>query len=542
MPITPQELLDAAVGVGLIDADTVESLRVRSRQRRESLLETATLQGRFPLAAMYRALADRRGWDYIDMAAELPEPELVRRVSETIIRRRLVLPVRQQDNTVLVATADPDDRGTLESIQRSLGANVQSALCDPESLQLAIDRVLTLIGGRAATGGGEAIDAVSLLDRIMREAFLRRASDIHIESEATGTRVRLRIDGRLRIFMTGLDPELGNSLLSRVKVLANLDIAEQRAPQDGRFSYSPPGRDDVEIDLRVATVPTRWGERATLRLLGMNAGDLTLESLGMSPKQLVKFREVIRRPHGIILLTGPTGSGKSTTLYSALSEINQTHLNIITVEDPIEYLIPGVNQVHVGGTDKVSFASALRSLLRHDPDVMMVGEIRDPETADVAMKAALTGHLLFSTLHTNTACGAITRLVDIGCEPFLIGASLVASIAQRLVRRLCPRCKRPRLATERELALLGLTDSTVEVYEPTGCAACLGTGFTGRIGLFETLWIDQELARLISQGATQSQIEQSAPRTLTTLRADGIEKILQGITTVDEVMTATVVD
>lgn len=545
MPVSQDELIEAGIAHGLIDRETVSRLRIESRQHRQPLLETVSRHGRFPVAALYRAVAETRGLRFVDLGSTVPPADLITRLPEALVRRRLVVPYARENGSVWVATADPDDRPTLESIERIFGQPLQLAMADPESLQQAVERALSVRSVRAgATAAAAAVefDAVAALEQILSQAFLRRASDVHLEPVPHGMQVRFRIDGRLHTHLAGLHPTAAQEIVSRVKVLAGLDIAEQRAPQDGRIGYRPPGGNDVEIDVRVATVPTRWGERATLRLLASDADDMTLEKLGMSERDLKRFREVICRPYGIILLTGPTGSGKTTTLYAALREINQPHLNILTVEDPIEYLIPGVSQVHVGGTDKVTFASALRALLRHDPDVLMVGEIRDYETADVAIKAAMTGHLLFSTLHTNSACGAVTRLADLGCEPFLVGATLAGAIAQRLVRRLCPRCKRPRRATDVEAELLGASGSGVEICEPAGCARCLGTGYYGRIGLFEPLWVDAELSRLISRGVSEAELIAHTAGSLTTLRADGFAKVLSGTTSLEEVLATTIAD
>ena len=346
----------------------------------------------------------------------------------------------------------------------------------------------------------------------------------------------------------GINVTDGISLISRIKVLASLDIAEQRATQDGGLTYTFPHQAKRKIDIRVATAPTRWGERITLRLLGLETEKLTLTSLGMSPKDLEKFRCAIARPFGVILLTGPTGSGKTTTLYGALREINRPQINIMTIEDPIEYVIPGINQLQVGSGTKTTFASALRALLRHDPDVLMVGEIRDYETADIALKASLTGHLVFSTLHTNSAVSAVTRLIDIGCEQYLIGSSLTAIIAQRLAQRLCPKCKKSRNMTHEEKRLLGLNEGsgnspTGQIYEPVGCIHCMSTGYRGRVGIFESLWLDEELRNAISGGINQKALlEMAKSKGLMSLRDDGYSKVLEGLTSLDEILTLTVME
>lgn len=361
---------------------------------------------------------------------------------------------------------------------------------------------------------------------------MNRSSDIHLVTEETGLRVRLRVDGRLTDFPIVANADTAAGLVSRVKVLSSLDIAEQRMPQDGGFSYHIAPPIDREFNIRVATAPTRLGERITMRLLGQEASGISLTDLGMFGQDLERFNKAIRDPYGMILLTGPTGSGKSTTLFAALQEINSPELNIMTVENPIEYVMEGVSQIQTG--PKISFADALRSLLRHDPDVLMVGEIRDQETADVAVKSAMTGHMVFSTLHTNNAVSAVTRLIDIGCEPFLIGSTMTAVIAQRLVRRLCQHCRKARPATEEERKALAIHDD-VDLYDSVGCAVCQGSGFSGRIGLFETLWFDEGLSRLVARGADEEEIEAAAGDNLQFMWEDGCNKVIAGLITLDEV-------
>lgn len=544
MPITDEQLVEVALRQGLIDAETVTAIRLKARRDRIGLIDAVTSHGRFPVATLYRALADLRGIPFIDLSATPPSPELHQRLPAAMLQFLRVLPVREEGEAIRVATADPDDRATLEAVQRILGRAINVSLADPDALNEAAGRLLTVLSHRPGSGvslpAPAVTDPVVLLDRIFKEAFLRRASDIHLEPQAAGLRVRMRVDGALQLFQTLLPAE-GTAVVSRVKVLGGLDIAEQRAPQDGGFSYRLSRGADREIDIRVATSPTRWGERATLRLLGLETSELTLEAIGMSPRDMARFRKAIKQPHGLILLTGPTGSGKTTTLYAALREINRPEVNILTVEDPIEYGISGISQIQVDG-ERVTFASTLRALLRHDPDVLMVGEIRDAETSGVALKAAMTGHLVFSTLHTHSACGAVTRLADLGCERYLIGSTLIGVIAQRLVRRLCPRCKRPRPATPKESALLGVEGTSVEIDEPVGCAGCLGSGFRGRVGLFETLWIDRRLGRLISGGGTEEDLAEAAVGELTTLFADGRAKVLAGLTSFEELLAAALPD
>jgi type IV pilus assembly protein PilB len=450
------------------------------------------------------------------------------------VQRKLILPMRDEEQVWLI-TGDPGDRAGIDSVQRLLGQLLPLATADLGVLQHKVNKALTAKTAANAANSLSAendADLVQVLDTIIREAYLYRASDIHLLSDVAGLRVRLRVDGKLRDYPVDVNAS-ASALVSRVKVLSGLDIAEQRQPQDGGFSYrlSPPI--NKEFNIRVATAPTRLGERITMRLLGQEASGLTLTDLGMMDEDLRRFRQVIHKPYGMVLLTGPTGSGKSTTLFAALQEINYPHINIMTVENPIEYVIDGVSQVQTG--PKIGFADALRSFLRHDPDVLMVGEIRDHETADVAVKAAMTGHLVFSTLHTNNAVSAVTRLIDIGCEPFLIGSTMAAVIAQRLVRRLCSHCRRARPVTADELRELGAEDEPdVLIYEPVGCVVCQGAGFRGRLGLFETLWFDEKLARLVARGADEEAIEAHAGERLQFMWEDGCRKVRLGLTTLDE--------
>lgn len=537
MPLTPDQLIDAALRQRLVEPDVLNNLRIEARRNRADLMETVAAYYRIPFSAFYQAAAELRGLPFVQPMHMTPPQDMLKRIPQSLVRRKLLLPVADGEEGVTVATADPDDRGTLDSLQRLLGKAIRVAMADPGELNQAINRVLP--AGMAAAPVADT-DMVSLLDNILKEAYLRRASDIHMTQEETGVRVRLRVDGKLQEYPIEGNSAVANGLISRVKVLADLDIAEQREPQDGGMSYQLPPPINTEFNIRVATAPTRLGERVTMRILGQEAKSLTLTKIGMSDADLIRFREAIRKPFGMILLTGPTGSGKSTTLFAALQEINHPELNIMTVENPIEYVMDGVSQIQTGA--KISFASALRSLLRHDPDVLMVGEIRDEETADVALKAAMTGHLVFSTLHTNTAAGTVSRLEDIGCEPYLVGSTMNAVIAQRLVRRLCPHCRKARTATRDECELLDAEGPEVTIYDAVGCAACQGQGYRGRMGLFETLWFDDKLARLVSTGCSEEELEREAVASgkLNLMWNDGAAKVLAGATTLSELQNVAI--
>lgn len=538
MAVRDEQLLKASVETGLLEQSVVDQLRLTARRERVPLLSKVMANFRLPLSALHRALAQEHGLRFIDMAKAEVNPVLTKKLPSSLISRKQMLVVNLGEERVLVIS-DPADTMSIDSAQRLIGDTLPVAMTDPEHLRLAVKKALanTAVAQASQQTAPAATDLVALLDRIMRDAYLNRASDIHLMTEENGLRVRFRVDGKLSDYPLEDAPDIAAGLISRVKVLASLDISEQRMPQDGGFSYYMPPPVDMEFNIRVATAPTRLGERITMRLLGSESSTLTLTDLGFLEHDLNEFKQAIRKPYGMILLTGPTGSGKSTTLCAALQEINQPDLNIMTVENPIEYVIDGISQIQTG--PKINFADALRSLLRHDPDVLMVGEIRDSETADVAVKAAMTGHMVFSTLHTNNAVSAVTRLVDIGCEPFLIGSTMTAVIAQRLVRRLCRHCAKPRPATKEELVLLG-REEQVDIYEPVGCAICQGQGYRGRLGLFETLWFDERLARMVAKGADEETLESSAGNALKYMWEDGCDKVLRGLTTLSEVKNVAV--
>jgi general secretion pathway protein E len=377
---------------------------------------------------------------------------------------------------------------------------------------------------------------IRLINALLTESVKVNASDIHIETFERRLVVRFRVDGVLREVV---QPKraLAPLLVSRIKVMAKLDIAEKRVPQDGRISLKVAGR---EIDVRVSTMPSSSGERVVLRLLDKQAGRLDLTHLGMADYDLVRMKEVIVKPHGIILVTGPTGSGKTTTLYASLTQLNDGSRNILTVEDPIEYQLEGIGQTQVSPKVDMTFARGLRAMLRQDPDVVMVGEIRDLETAEIAVQASLTGHLVLSTLHTNTAVGAVTRLRDMGIEPFLLASSLIGVVAQRLVRVLCPKCKVPHSPDDTECAMLGVNPGERPVlFKPRGCENCNGTGYRGRTGIYELIVLDDHLRSMIHAGASEADLTASARKHSPGIREDGKRKILAGATTVEEVLRVT---
>lgn len=522
-PQIQSALIKAGINAGVLEAERVKQLEVIARRQQMALLDLVKFEWCMPLRVLYQLWAESLDLPFTTLAKVKPDHEVIAKLSPALIWRRGAVPVFAENGGAQqwVVCADPKDQSWVASYQK-IQPIFQIAVAEPES----IERFLTLhLPVKQLHSKQVEQVPVALLEHIFVECHLRRASDIHIESLKYGVRVRLRVDGKLQSYGSLFETKLGHGLISRVKVLAGMDIAESRAPQDGGFSYSFQQAPLDPVDVRVASLPGYHGERITIRILAAGAQSLTLEQLGMPEHQLARFKRLIRQSNGMLLITGPTGSGKSTTLYSALQVINSEEINVLTVEDPVESYIEGITQVNVN--NKTRFSDALRSFLRHDPDVIMVGEIRDKDTADVALKASLTGHFVFSTLHTNTACGAITRLSDIGCDAFLVGATLRAVIAQRLVRRLCRYCRLADSANCHDSALLGIEPGTM-IYRAKGCARCQGSGYSGRIGLFEILWINSALAEFIAQGPSELAMAERAGADLCTLRQDAADKVMAG--------------
>lgn len=527
MPAQENLLIQAGIDAGLIDPTTLPEIKTSARRAGKSMLEQLCRSGRYPATALYLALAESRQLPFFERGRFAINPDLLNPFNADLLLRRLFIPVVVEDE-IYVLSSDPDDRTAVDTVRRVLGKHASLALADP----LLIESCLRQHYKRFDTHH----NAISIFDEIMKEAYVRKATDLHFEPLEEGMQLRMRLDGKMANYERPIDKSLGDALLTRIKVLSGLDIAEQFLPQDGGFSHQISDWPETdEIEMRVATIPSRWGERATLRILGQDTGDLTLSQLGMPDHILESVRTAIRKPHGMVLVTGPTGSGKSTTLYAALRELNANELNILTVEDPIEQVVAGTTQVQV--SEKVSFAKALRSFLRHDPDVMLVGEIRDKETTETAVRAAMTGHMVLSTLHTNSAIAAMNRLVDIGCPRYLIATTLTGIVAQRLIRRLCSHCKTPYAASEKEQHLLSV-DNPVTLYQAKGCAQCLGSGYRGRVGIYETLWIDSTLELMIHQGVDDEQLTTHAEKNqlLKTLWRDAQVKVRDGTTSLHEAM------
>lgn len=537
-------------------ADTVEDWEADAQLESEPLPEPA------PEPATPRdmavALAARLGLAYVDLTEFAVDASVVSLVPDSMARRNVALPISRAGDRIVVALADPGNVVVLDDVAAVVRAPIVSVVAEPEAILAAIDRyhrvdseVEELTSAFAAPEaesdpwtqdvgdqGTDEAPIIRFVNLIISQAITDRASDIHIEPGRDDLRVRYRIDGVLTTVQR-VPRSMIPGVISRLKVMAELDIGERRRPQDGRISVSHSGR---TVDLRVATLPTVWGEKVVARVLDSPVASLQLADLNMLERNMGVFSESFSKPYGMILVTGPTGSGKSTTLYTTLATISKPTVNVITVEDPVEYRMPGINQVQVNTKAGMTFAAALRSILRSDPDVILIGEIRDEETAKIAIESSLTGHLVLSTLHTNDAPSSVTRLIEMGVEPFLVGSALDSVVAQRLARRLCGRCKVEVQATETELRVLGLpiTGELPLVHRPVGCPQCSNTGYRGRIALHEVMGVDDEIERLASRNAPAAEIARYAEATgMTRLRGDGWAKVLLGHTSIEEILRVT---
>jgi len=513
-------------------------------------------------------LSRHYGVPAIDLNEVQIDPEAIKMIPSDVIFKYQAIPIKRVGSTLRVAMSDPSNILAIDDIKFLAGCHVEVFVSTESAIKAAIDRVydpsdtLTEIMGNIEEGervelldDSEEVDVselqqasedapvVKLVNLILNEAIKRQASDIHLEPYEKIFRVRLRIDGVLYEFMKP-PLKLKNAITSRVKIMAKLDIAERRLPQDGRIKVKL-GK-DKEMDFRVSVLPTLFGEKVVLRLLDKSSLQLDMTRLGFEEKPLQEFREAIHKPYGMVLVTGPTGSGKTTTLYSALTELNQITDNISTAEDPVEYNLMGINQVQIHEEIGLSFANCLRSFLRQDPDIIMVGEIRDFETAEIAIKAALTGHLVLSTLHTNDAPSTISRLLNMGIEPFLVASAVNLIVAQRLTRRICESCKEVVQVSPQMLLNLGVPPEELHgfvCYRGTGCPRCNNTGYKGRIALYEVLPVREEIRELILQGASAGEIKKLAIQLgMKTLRQAALQKLRDGVTTVEEVLKTTVED
>ena len=552
-------ITESLVRKGLLtEAQAAEARRL---QRQEGLrIDQAVLRlGFLKERDLLRALAEQLRLPFTDLSETTIDKETLRSLPPKIVHRKRLLPLARQNGTLQVALSDPFDTSPLDDVRLLTGLEIQPVLAPREEIEKLIKAYYGVGGGTIdEMVGEETVEAqtdsagqdllemaqeasvIKLVNEIILEAVKERASDIHIEPYENRLSIRYRIDGVLH--EASLPPQIHRfqaAIISRIKILANLNIAERRVPQDGRIEFHVGGR---QIDVRVSVIPMLFGEGVVMRLLDKSNVLFTLPELGMEEDTFREFNALIKRPHGIILVTGPTGAGKTTTLYAALNAIINPGIKVLTVEDPVEYYLPGVNQIPVDPRVGMTFERGLRSILRHDPDVIMIGEIRDLETARAATQAALTGHLVLSTLHTNDAASAPIRLIDMGVEPYLVSSTLIGSMAQRLVRRICPDCKapyRPDPASAPED--LGL-EPEQSLWRGEGCESCRKTGYRGRTGLYELLVFNNEIAELVLRRRPTPEIVEAGRRAgLRLLREDGWIKVRKGITTVEEVLSCTAV-
>ncbi len=524
---------DALIQKGLLTEQQLQEALSKQKELGQKLGETVVTLGFVSENDMIDMLVEQLGIEYVDVRREKIDESAVKLLKEDFLRKNSIIPIGYDPllpNVLRVAMADPMDIIAIDDISIITNLQIDPVLSTKTAIDIALDKVFgdtqamqaaeqyrkererdkAIIAGGDEEDGDSELDnspIVQLVRSILEQGVRRGSSDIHIEALEFKVRVRYRIDGTL-VEAFSYDIDLLSGIVARIKIIGGMDISEKRKPQDGRIAMTVDRRD---WDVRVSILPTINGEKVVMRLTSKENLTRDKKNLGFTEEELDKFDRILKNPHGIVLVTGPTGSGKSTTLYTALSELNTEEVNIITVEDPVEANMEGLNQVHVNEKAGLTFAAALRSILRQDPDIIMIGEIRDGETADIAVRAAITGHLVISTLHTNGTASTVTRLIDMGLEPYLVGDSLVGVIAQRLVRRLCPECKKIAYMTEDEKRLLGVTrPGQVQVYEPVGCDNCNNTGYKGRIGVYEIMPVTNALRIKIAAGSRADQIKEVA--------------------------------
>ena len=552
-----KQLGDILLEGGLVTRDQLDSAMSEQNRLGRSLGRVLVDQGVLTEAQLVASLAAQIGMRFVDLSDIQLDGSALGRVPGHVARRHTAIPIGYEDGKLVVAMADPANVFAIDDI-RSVAGNgghidVKPVVATRNDIVAAIDRYyrageelddLTteldvfeeeedLSKVKEITEDAPIVRYVNLL---ITQAIQDRASDIHLEPTEQDLRVRYRIDGVLHEVMRS-PRAIQSGVISRLKIMADINIAERRIPQDGRLSVTAHGK---KVDLRVATLPTVWGEKVVMRILDNSTARMDLEDLGFSPFNFGVFSKSYIKPYGMILVTGPTGSGKSTTLYATLNVVNKPEVNIITVEDPVEYRLPGINQVQVNNKAGLNFAAALRSILRSDPDIVLIGEIRDHETAQIAIEASLTGHLVLSTLHTNDAPSAITRLTEMGIEPFLVGSAVDCVLAQRLARRLCSKCKEPYEPTAEQLEKIGYRprpdDPTATFFRPVGCSNCAKTGYKGRLALHEVMAMDDDIERMTVERASSSQISTVAiDHGMRVLREDGLLKASQGVTSLDEI-------
>ncbi len=542
-------LLEVLIREGILSFDQLLELS-EEEINQDDLGRHLVEKGLISEAQLAKAHAARHGAEYVELTDYQPEGGALSMLPAAVARRHTVMPLAIRDGRLVLAMVDPSNVLAIDDVTTATGLQVTPVVASLPDIQGQLNRhyradaelgSLTIaLEEEAADQNVDVVDTgeddapiVRFVNLLVSQGIADRASDIHIEPTEKDLQVRYRIDGVLHE-MQRAPKNIQNGVISRLKIMSDIDIAERRKPQDGRMSVTHGGR---KIDLRVATLPTVWGEKVVMRILDTSSTSLNLKDLALLEDNYYRFQQSYVKPYGMILVTGPTGSGKSTTLYTTLNTVARPEINVITVEDPVEYRMPGINQVQVNPKAGLTFASALRSILRSDPDVVLLGEIRDHETAQIAVEAALTGHLVLSTLHTNDAPSAVTRLTEMGIEPFLVGSALDCVVAQRLARRLCSKCKTTYQPDAAELAALGLPNEGQIFYKAVGCSACANTGYRGRVAVHEVMSVTEEIERLAVARASSSEISAMArSQGMHTLREDGFAKVELGLTSVEEVL------
>ncbi|WP_026487525.1 GspE/PulE family protein [Caldanaerobius polysaccharolyticus] len=547
-----RRLGDILIESGIVTRDELqEALKVQEKTGKR-LGKVLSEMGYITEDKLIEILEFQLGIPHVDLKRYYIDKEAVLTIPEDIAKRDMLIAVKKDESNIYVAMSDPMDILAIDDVKLITGLNVIPMIAteaditeaikkyyEPEEVEKAVNDFDSEYTGGFQEQNDEVDNApaVRLVNSIIEQAVRSQASDIHIEPSSDDMRVRFRIDGQLIENMSA-HKSIHGPVITRIKIMSNLNIAERRLPQDGRIELNVDGK---EMDIRVSVLPTVFGEKAVLRLLDRSSFLVSKHELGLDSRELILFDRFAKSSHGIILVTGPTGSGKTTTLYTMLREINTPDKNIITVEDPVEYVLPGVNQVQVNEKAGLTFAAALRSILRQDPDIIMIGEIRDAETAQIAVRSAITGHLVLSTLHTNDAPGSVVRLIDMGVEPYLVSASLVGVIAQRLMRKVCEACKYAYKASEVEKRLLGYdVDEELTLYRGRGCTVCNKTGYRGRLAVFEIMPVSREIREQINMKASVDAIRAMAiEQGMVLLRQSARQKVLEGLTTVDEMLRIT---
>ncbi|MDQ1620607.1 MAG: type pilus assembly protein PilB [Actinomycetota bacterium] len=553
-----KQLGDILLEGGLVSAPQLEAAYEEQERLGRALGRVLIEQGVLTEAQLVSALATQIGLRFVDLSDFPVDGSAVGRVPGPVCRRHSAMPIGFEEGKLIVAMADPANVFALDDIRSLTGLDVKPVVATRGDLAAAIDRYyradsdlddLTSIMDSTEEEDDlskvkeivEDAPIVKYVNLLITQAIQDRASDIHLEPGEHDLRVRFRIDGVLHEIMRS-PKAIQSGVISRLKIMADINIAERRIPQDGRLSVNAHGK---KIDLRVATLPTVWGEKVVMRILDNSTARLDLSDLGFSDSNYERYSRSFTKPYGMILVTGPTGSGKSTTLYATLNIVSRPEVNVITVEDPVEYRLPGINQVQTNNKAGLTFASALRSILRSDPDIVLIGEIRDHETAQIAVEASLTGHLVLSTLHTNDSPSAVTRLTEMGIEPFLVGSALDAILAQRLARRLCSKCKEEYVPTPEMLVQSRFPWESGQplptLYRPVGCSACAKTGYKGRLALHEVMLVSEQIERMAVEHASATAIgEVARAEGMVTLRDDGLAKVLAGVTSLDEILRVVV--